>query len=60
MTNALYTLVDGKPELVFEGWYRNSYVYMGDGHFYYYGANSAAENGQGVFYLTKRRDRTGM
>lgn len=53
MTNALYTLVDGKPELVFEGWYRNSYVYMGDGHFYYYGDNSAAENGQGVFYLTK-------
>ena len=58
MTNALYTLVDGKPELVFEGWYRNSYVYMGDGHFYYYGANSAAENGQGVFYLTK--DGTGL
>ncbi len=53
MTNALYTLVDGKPELVFEGWYRSSYVYMGDGHFYYSGANSAAENGQGVFYLTK-------
>lgn len=53
MTNALYTLVGGKPELVFEGWYRNSYVYMGDGHFYYYGNNSAAENGQGVFYLTK-------
>ena len=53
MTNALYTLVDGKLELVFEGWYRSSYVYMGDGHFYYYGANSAAENGQGVFYLTK-------
>ena len=53
MINALYTLVDGKLELVFEGWYRSSYVYMGDGHFYYYGANSAAENGQGVFYLTK-------
>ena len=53
MTNALYTLVDGKPKLIFEGWYRNSYVYMGDGHFYYYGDNSAAENGQGVFYLTK-------
>lgn len=53
MINALYTLVDGKPELVFEGWYRSSYVYMGDGHFYYYGDNSAAENGQGVFYLTK-------
>lgn len=53
MTNALYTLVDGKPKLIFEGWYRNSYIYMGDGHFYYYGDNSAAENGQGVFYLTK-------
>lgn len=57
-TNALYTLVDGKPELVFEGWYRSSYVYMGDGYFYYYGANSAAESGQGVFYLTK--DGTGL
>ena len=53
MINALYTLVDGKPELAFEGWYRNSYVYMGDGHFYYYGSNSAAESGQGVFCLTK-------
>lgn len=53
MTNALYTLVDGKPELVFEGRYRNSYVYMGDGYFYYYGSNSASESGKGVFYLTK-------
>lgn len=53
MTNALYTLVDGKPELVFEGWYRSSYVYLGDGRFYYYGFNSAAESGQGVFALTK-------
>ena len=51
--NALYTQVDGQPELVFEGWYRSSYVYMGDGHFYYYGSSSAAETGQGVFYLTK-------
>lgn len=53
MTNALYTQVDGKPELVFEGWYRSSYVYMGSGYFYYYGSNSASESGQGVFYLTK-------
>ena len=53
MTNALYTLVDGKPALVFEGWYRSSYVYMGDGYFYYYGSNSASESGQGVFHLTK-------
>ena len=51
--NALYTLVDGKPELVFEGCYRSSYVYMGDGYFYYYGSNSASESGQGVFHLTK-------
>lgn len=53
MTNALYTLVDGKPELVFEGRYRNSYVYMGEGYFYYYGSNSASESAKGVFYLTK-------
>ena len=53
MTNALYTLVDGKPELVFEGWYRSSYIYMGSGYFYYYGSNSASESGQGVFHLTK-------
>ncbi|MDD6060595.1 MAG: hypothetical protein PUB97_09480 [Ruminococcus sp.] len=58
MTNALYTLVDGKPELVFEGWYRSSYVYKGNGHFYYYGANSAAENGKGLFYLSE--DGTGL
>lgn len=51
--NAFYTLVDGKPQFVFEGWYRNCYVYMGDGHFYYYGSSSAAETGQGVFFLTK-------
>lgn len=51
--NALYTLADGQPRLVFEGWCRSSFIYMGDGHFYYYGSNSAAETGQGVFYLTK-------
>lgn len=52
-TNAVYTLVDGQPQFVLEGWYRSSYVYMGDGHFFYYGSSSAAETGQGVFYLTK-------
>ena len=51
--NALYTLADGKPQLVFEGWYRNMYVYMGDGHFYNYGSGSAVESGQGIFYLSK-------
>ena len=51
--NALFTLVDGEPQLVFEGWSRSSYVYMGGGYFYYYGSNSAAESGQGIFYLTE-------
>lgn len=52
--NALYTLTKGMPQLVFEGFYEeNCYVYMGDGHFYYYGYKSAAENGQGIFYLSK-------
>lgn len=50
---ALYTLADGKPQLVFAGWYRNMYVYMGDGHFYYCGSGSAVESGAGIFYLSK-------
>ena len=51
--NVVYTLVYGEPQFVFEGWYRSSYIYMGDGHFFYYGSSSATETGQGVFFLTK-------
>lgn len=51
--NAVYTLVDGKPQFVFEGWYRNSYSYLGEGRFFYYGSGGVAETGQGVVSLTR-------
>lgn len=51
--NAVYTLVDGQPQLVFEGWHRSSYSYLGDGRFYYYGSGGASETGQGFFRLSK-------
>ena len=57
---ALYTLADSgsEPELVFEGWSRNSYTYVnayvgGSSCFYNYGSNSATESGQGVFTLSR-------
>ena len=51
--NAVYTLVDDCPEFVFEGWYRSSYSYLGDGRFYYYGSSGASETGQGYYSLSK-------
>lgn len=49
----LYTLVDGQPQYVFEGWYRNSYSYIGEGRFYCYGSNSAAETCLGFYALSE-------
>lgn len=51
--NVLYTLVDGQPQLVFEGWYRSSYRYLKSGLFFYCGASSASETGQGFFSLSQ-------
>lgn len=51
--NAVYTLVDGEPQFVFEGWYRNSYSYLGEGRFFYYASGGAEETGQGVVFLTR-------
>lgn len=53
-----YTLVDGQPQLAFEGWYRNSYQYMGDGRFFYEGSAGAASSGFGTFRLLP--DGTGL
>lgn len=58
LVNAVYTLVDGQPLFVFEGFYRSGYSYMGNGYFFYYGSSSASETGQGVFFLT--RDGTAL
>ena len=56
--NALYTLVDNEPKLVFEGWSRNSYIYVnayvgGSSCFYNRGTSGAAESGQGIFTLSR-------
>lgn len=51
--NALYTMVEGQPQLVFEGWYRSSYRYLKSGLFFYCGASSASETGQGFFSLSQ-------
>lgn len=48
-----YTVKEGKPQFVFEGWYRNSYSYMGEGNFFYQGSASAAQSGFGVFQLSE-------
>ncbi len=53
MVNAVYTLVDGKPQFVFAGWYRNMYVYCGDGIFYNSGSGSASESCIGRFSITQ-------
>lgn len=51
--NALYTLVNGEPKLVFVGRSRSDYVYMGRGRFQYFGSNSAPEAAKGVFVLSE-------
>lgn len=48
---AAYTISDGAPQLIFEGWYRNSYQYMGEGGFFNEGSSSAASSGFGTFRL---------
>ena len=48
----LFTLVDGKPQLVFGEKGDGSYAYLQDGSFFYYGYRSASETGQGFYRLT--------
>ena len=57
---ALYTLVgsESEPELVLEGWSKNSYIYVnayvgGSSCFYNRSSNSAVESSQGVFTLSR-------
>ena len=57
---ALYTLVgsESEPELVLEGWSKNSYIYVnayvgGSSCFYNRGSNSTVESSQGVFTLSR-------
>lgn len=52
MVYSLYTYVDGEPKLVFEGFYRNRYEWMGDGKFYYTGSGSAIYSMFGTYELS--------
>lgn len=49
----LYTYKEEAAVLVFNGWYRSCYQYLGDGRFYYYGSNSAFSMGFGAFSLSE-------
>lgn len=49
---ALFTLTDGKPQLVFGEVGDGSYAYLQDGRFFYSGYYSASEIGQGFYHLT--------
>ena len=48
----LFTLVDGKPQLIFGEVGDGSYAYLQDGRFFYSGYHSASEIGQGFYHLT--------
>ncbi len=50
---AAYTAVDGAPRFVFEGWYRNSYLYMGDGRFLNVGSGGAMYSMFGTYALSE-------
>ena len=49
----VYTVKDGEPYPVFEGWARSNYSWMGDGHFYYLGSNGAMSTLMGENHLCK-------
>lgn len=53
MIYALYNCVKGVPECTFEGWYRNSYHWMGEGSFIYSGSGGAIYSMFGTATLSK-------
>lgn len=48
----LFTLANGKPQLVFGEVGDGGYAYLEDGRFFYSGYHSASEIGQGFYHLT--------
>ena len=48
---AAYTCQDNAPILLFSGWYRNAYYYLGDGRFLNCGSNSAASSLYATYVL---------
>lgn len=55
---AVYTVKDGSPLIVIEGWVRSSYGYMGDGRFFYLGSGGAANTYTGKCRLSEDGTRT--
>lgn len=53
MIYALYNCAKGTPECTFEGWYRNSYHWMGEGSFIYSGSGGAIYSMFGTATLSK-------
>lgn len=49
----LYTLVDYKPSLVFDGYYRSRYAYMGDNHFGLFASGGAMYQTLGTYKLSE-------
>lgn len=49
---AVYTLVDNKPKLAFEGWSRSRYNYMGNGQFLFEGSNGAMYSMFGAYTIS--------
>lgn len=50
---AVHTLGEEKTELAFEGWYRNSYHWLGGGKFYRYGSDGAMNSSFGQCHLSE-------
>ena len=49
----LYTIKDNEPYLVIDGWARNSYRWMGNGHFFYFGSGGAMYSYIGKCHLSE-------
>lgn len=49
---AVFTLLDGKPNLTFEGWARNRYRYLGEGRFLNQGSNGAIYSIFGTYVIS--------
>ncbi|MBE6704435.1 MAG: hypothetical protein E7583_04155 [Ruminococcaceae bacterium] len=50
---ALYTLKNGNPELLFEGWSRSMYSLKEDNSFFYHGSSGAAYSIFGTYHIDK-------
>ena len=49
---AVYTIRNGTPAAVFDGWARNGYYALGGGRFYYHGSGGAAYSAFGTCHLS--------